>query len=499
MDRRELLALSGALAAATLAGCATESEAGPDDDGQPSEESDDPQRDDGDDQQGSDGNSQQNETNQTEPGTDGDDTPGESDQSEVNDENKGESDGEQTALPEGGPTVEDERLAELAAGNAAFALDLHRWLAENEGGNTFLSPYSISTAFAMTYAGARGETATEMREALHYTLGEDIHPALSELDTKLESRAQAEESGDDEEGDRFQLSTANSIWAQKGLPLADTYRTLLDEHYGAGVQEADFRTDPEGERKRINEWVEEQTEDRIEDLLPPDSIKPRTVMVLTNAIYFMASWAEDFDPENTEDRSFTALDGSTSTVPMMKQNLEADYAELPRAQAIELPYLGGDVSMVLLVPDEGEFEAVEGDLDSDYLFGVFEELGEASGDLRMPKFEYEFKTKLKEPLRALGMKKPFTRSADFLGMVEGDGPEMYIDEGYHKAFVSVDEEGTEAAAATAVTMAVTSVNVTQESFDITVDRPFLFFIRDRPTDAVLFLGRVTDVGEAQEG
>ena len=435
MDRRDLLARSGALALAALAGCSGPIRA---------------------------------------PGANGDAGPD---------------------LPSGEPAVDDEQLAELAAGNATFALDLHRQLASDSAANQFLSPYSISVALAMTYAGARGETETQMRETLRYTLGEDVHAAFETLAAELEERSTTQDPVEDETVDAFQLAVANALWGREGYPFSGSYRSLIESHYGGGLRRADFAGDPAGERERINEWVAERTEDRIENLLPPGSLTPATVLVLTNAIYFMASWQFEFDPANTRDGSFRALDGSTATVPMMRQNLRTNYASVSGAQAIELPYVGEEVSMVLVVPDEGEFESFEQGLDAEGLFGIFEALGDASGDVRMPRFEFESEVQLSKTLSELGMPVAFGGEANFDGMVEGGDGDLWIDEVYHKAFVSVDEEGTEASAATAIVMLESAPATT---FDLTIDRPFLFVIRDRPTDAVLFLGRVTDAGAAQD-
>ncbi|PSP81513.1 serpin family protein [Halobacteriales archaeon QS_1_68_20] len=442
MDRRDLLALSGALAAAALAGC-TGGGDGPSD-------TDDP---------------------------DGTPTDG----------------GASTETPPSGdPAVDDERLAALASGNAEFALDLAQYLATEQGGNQFFSPYSISVALAMTYAGARGETATQMAETLHYTLGEEVHPAFADLRTALQARETTEDPVEGDEVDAFQLSVANALWGQEGYPFAEDYLSLVEKHYGAGLREADFAGDAEGERERINDWVAEQTEDRIEDLLPPGSLSPATVLVLTNAIYFMASWQFEFDPADTEDGTFTALDGTESTVPMMHQNLRTNYASVPGAEAVELPYVGEDVSMVLILPED--FEDFERSLDADRLFGIFEQLHDARGDLAMPKFEYETELRLSSVLSDLGMPVAFGSEADFSGMVEGEGSDLQIDDVYHEAFVSVDEQGTEAAASTAVVMLESAP---PEWGELRFDRPFLFCVRDRPTDAVLFLGRVVDAGQAQ--
>ena len=334
-----------------------------------------------------------------------------------------------------------------------------------------------------------------MRETLGFSLGDETHPAFGELQAALDARATTDSSGGSEESevDAFQLEVANALWGSAEYPFAEAYLELVDEHYGGGFNEADFGSDPEAERERINQWVADQTGSRIEDLIPEDGLSAQTVLVLTNAIYFMAGWQLPFDPEDTTESTFRGLDGSESTVSMMHQNLRTNYADLPGVQAIELPYVGGEVSMVVIVPDEGEFEAIHTELSGSTLFGIFEALGEASGDLRMPKFEYEFDTELSEALKTMGMEAAFGPGADFSEMVDsGRGPG--IDDVFHKAFVSVDEEGTEAAAATSVSM-IESAPPT--SFDLTVDRPFLFCIRDRPTDAVLFLGQVTDVSAAQ--
>jgi serpin B len=397
-----------------------------------------------------------------------------------------------TESPTETESTAEKRLEQLAAGNAAFATDLHRHLAAGTGDNIFVSPYSISVALAVTYAGARGETERQMRETLHYTLGQQIHPAFADLRSELESR-ETTEGSDEDEVDAFQLSTANALWGREGYEFADDYLDLVEENYGGGLRRADFAGDPEGERSRINAWVAEQTEDRIEDLLPSGSITPGTVLVLTNAIYFLASWQQEFDPDDTEDGTFTALDGTESTVPMMRQGLRTDYASVSGAEAIELNYVGGEVSMVLILPEQGEFEAFERSLGGEMLFRIFESLGDASGDLAMPRFEFETSLQLSRALSSLGMPNAFSGSADFSGMVPSDGS-LWIDEVYHDAYVSVDEEGTEAAAATAVTM---DASAPSRSFDLTFDRPFLLCIRDRPTNAVLFLGRVTDAGSAQ--
>lgn len=403
------------------------------------------------------------------------------------------------SLPTGSPNAPTEDLATLVAGNAGFAVDLHdRLAADDDADNVFVSPYSVSMALAMTYAGADGPAETAMRETLGFSLGSDTHPAFGALQDELDERettAAGPGTDDDaeDEVDAFQLAVANALWGASEYPFDGEFLDMVDEHYGGGFNEADFATDHEAERERINEWVADATEERIDELLPEGSVDPATVLVLTNAIYFLASWRDEFDPDDTVDGTFAALDGTESTVPMMSQELRTNHADLPGARAIELPYVGEDVSMVLLVPDAGEFDRVVGDLTGSSLFGVFEALGDGEGELRMPRFEFEFDATLREALTDMGMGDAFGPGADFSGMVEGSGGPG-IDEVYHEAFVSVDEEGTEAAAATATVM----VDSAPPSWgELVIDRPFVFCIRDRPTDAVLFLGHVGDAGAAQ--
>jgi len=325
---------------------------------------------------------------------------------------------------------------------------------------------------------------------VRYTLDDGIHAAFDALERALEARETAGDPVGREEVDAFQLAVANAVWGREGVPFDRESRDVLGRHYGAGLREAAFAGDPDGERERINGWVADNTEDRIEELLPPAAITRQTVLVLTDAIFFMASWAREFDPEDTSEGTFTAPDGSTAAVPFMRQELRTPYATFPGGEAVELPYVGGDVSMVLLRPDEGTFASFEQSLTADRLFGIFDELSDARGDLAVPRFEVETSTALSGPLSELGMPAAFGSGANF----EEDGGDLAIDEVYHDAFVTVDEEGTEAAAATAV---VVDESVPPDRGELRFDRPFLCCIRDRPTDAVLFLGRVVDAGRAQ--
>lgn len=435
MDRRDLLAATGALAVAAVAGCL---------------------------------------------GDNGDDPGGGADDDD-DDDQTGPSNGT------------DETLQVLARDNAAFGLDLYRELSAESDESLFLSPYSISVALAMTYLGAEGETASEMADVLRFD--ESVHEAFEEMASALDAREETEDDalGDEDPDtvDAFKLRVANALWGREGESFAEDFLDDTERYYGAGLNEADFMGDPDGERERINDWVADQTEDRIEDLLPPGSIDANTVLVLTNAIYFLASWLSEFDPEDTEEGTFERLDGTETTAPFMSQDLETPYAEVDGTQAIELPYVGGEVSMVLLLPPAGELESFEADLDAEQLFDMFDSLSAHTGMLELPRFEVETEFELATALKGLGMTRAFGSEADFGGMFEEDGG-AWIDEVYHDAFVTVNEEGTEAAAATAVVM---TDSAPPDWGELRFDRPFLFCIRDRPTDAVLFLGRVGDPGD----
>ncbi len=381
------------------------------------------------------------------------------------------------------PAVAPNDLAALADGNEAFAFDLYHVLAADEG-NLFFSPYSISVALAMTYAGAAGDTASQMAEALHFSLPpEQLHAAFNAYSLDLQARAEAEV-----EGTPFELSIANSLWGQQGFPFRPEFLDLLAENYGAGMRLVDYASDPEAARQAINQWVSDETRQRIQDLIPGGAIDAMTRLVLANAIYFKAEWLHQFDPDVTAPAPFHLLDGSTVDVPMMHQQEPYGYALGDGFQAVELPYQNGDASMLVILPDEGQFQAVEGSLSPAMIQAVMDDLAYGPVILSLPKFTYESAFGLNDALRALGMVDAFEADrADFSGM-DGDR-DLYIGSVVHKAFVSVDENGTEAAAATAVIMQVTSA-LPGEPIVLTVDRPFLFLIRDTRTGGILFVGRV---------
>ncbi len=382
------------------------------------------------------------------------------------------------------PQVSSEDSATLASDNLAFATELYATL-RSDPGNLFLSPHSISTALAMTYAGAKGTTATEMAATLHYSLpSERLHPAFNRLDLELESRA----SGQQGEGQPFQLSIANALFGSKGLGFESAFLDLLAVNYGAAMSLLDF-SDEETARSAINDWVAENTNDRIPELIDRGILDADTALVLANAVYFKADWQSPFEAESTNEADFTHLDGSTAVVNMMSQVGTLDYAKGEGWAAVSLEYLGGDLAMTIVLPDEGAYDTVENELSGSFVSTVLAELTEVEVALRVPKFQFTAEFELSTQLSNLGMPTAFSPRADFSGMTTET--HLWIDSVIHKAFVAVDEKGTEAAAATAVEMKTESEPMPPET-TFEANRPFLFFIHDRETGAVLFLGRVVE-------
>jgi serpin B len=381
------------------------------------------------------------------------------------------------------PDVSTSDQALLVEGNSAFAFELYQALKEQEG-NLFYSPYSISLALAMTYAGARGETAQQMADTLQFLLEQErLHPAFNWLDAELATRGEGAQGKD---GEGFRLNIVNAIWGQNDYEFLPAFLDVLAENYGAGLRILDFITEAEKSRVTINDWVSDQTEGRIEDLIPPGAIDEWTRLVLTNAIYFNAAWAYPFNEKMTADGPFYLFDGGQVTVPMMKQTESFGYTEGEGYQAVELLYDGGELSMVILLPEAGNFEAFEEGLQAQQVSNIISGLQPTEVALTMPKFEFDSEFSLKDILAGMGMPVAFTEDADFSGMT--GNPELFISDVVHKAFVAVDEAGTEAAAATAVIMKLTAVP--PPPMEVTLDRPFIFLIRDIDTGAILFVGRV---------
>jgi serpin B len=381
------------------------------------------------------------------------------------------------------PDVSASEQSLLVEGNSAFAFELYQAL-KGKDGNLFYSPHSISLALAMTYAGARGETAQQMADTLQFMLKQDrLHPAFNWLDAELASRGEGA-AGKDGEG--FRLNIVNAIWGQKDYEFLINFLDVLAENYGAGLRILDFITEPEKSRVTINDWVSNQTEGRIEDLIPPGMIDALTRFVLTNAIYFNAAWKYPFAENMTANGPFYLLDGGQVIAPMMQQTESFGYTEGEGYQAVELLYDGDELSMVILLPEAGQFEAFEEGLQAQQVSDIISDLQPAEVILTMPQFEFDSEFSLKDTLAEMGMPIAFSGAADFSGMT--GNRELFISDVVHKAFVSVDEAGTEAAAATAVIMP--PLAPPELLVEVTVDRPFIFLIRDIETDAILFVGLV---------
>ena len=337
-------------------------------------------------------------------------------------------------------------LGELVRGNNAFAFDLYRVLSGGEG-NLFYSPFSISQALAMTSAGARGETQRQMADTLHHRLPQSsLHPAFNALDRTLASRGQAPwgtTNNEGEAGQYFRLNIANAVWGQHGYHFLPDFLDVLAEHYGAGMMAADFVGAPNESQVRINDWVAEETEGKVKDLLPRGMIDRYTRLVLTNAIYFNASWHWPFNQRDTEVRPFRLSGGGTVRVPMMTETNGYLHARGDGYQVVDVPYSWGEMSMTILLPDEGTLGAFEDSLNSDVFDRIMDGIEIDTVTLTMPLFEFESEFSLAETLAGMGMPDAFDDGADFSGMT--GSRDLWISEIVHKAFVSVDEEGTEAA------------------------------------------------------
>jgi serpin B len=384
------------------------------------------------------------------------------------------------------PQVPTADATTLASDNAAFAFDVYKQLVLTNT-NLVFSPASISIALAMTYAGAAGTTATEMAQTLHFSLPPDrLHPAFNALDQALASRGQGYSGAD---GGPMQVNIVNALWAEKTYAFRSDFLDTLAANYGAGVNLLDFINAPEPSRVTINTWVANQTNNKIQDLLPSGSVDSSTRLVLTDAVYLNAAWKSPFDPNDTYDGSFTLFDGSSVTVKFMN----AEDSILPAVQgtnfvAASLPYADDRLSLVIVVPDAGQFSQVESSLDSTALATLVAGLTSQQVILSLPRFKIETGADLVDLLKAMGMTSAFISGvADFSGM---DGTQnLFIRDVVHKAFIDVAEKGTEAAAATGVLM---SGSGAPTGLLINADRPFLYFLRDQPTGAILFMGRVLD-------
>lgn len=355
-------------------------------------------------------------------------------------------------------------------------------------GNLFFSPYSILSALAMTYEGAKGQTAEEMQSVLHLpsdkeTVRTDFMEIFSEINKEDKS---------------YQLTTANSLWAQENYPFKENYFEVVDEYYSGNVTNLDFKTETEKSRVTINNWVEEKTNDKIKELLPktPQVITPNTKLVLTNTIYFKADWQNKFNIRNTKDKEFKLSDGTSKDVETMHQMDDFNYGENKDLQILEMDYQGDDLSMLVILPKENNLSSIEELINTENLNNWKKEMSSEKVRLSIPKFKFEKKYFMSKDLKEMGMISAFNSSwADFTGMWNKQNDEnLYISEVIHQTFIDVAEEGTEAAAATAVVMnESTSIGgTTTEPKIFTADHPFIFLIQQKDTGNILFMGRVSD-------
>lgn len=369
----------------------------------------------------------------------------------------------------------------LVRDNSAFAFDLYGKLSAEEG-NIFFSPYSISEALAMTYAGARGNTEKEMAETLRFSLGQKgLHPAFADLESRL---------NDIQKSGNVKLSIANSLWPQQGYEFLPEYLGLVKKYYGVSITPVDYAHATETARKTINKWVENKTQDKIKDLIGPRILDNMTRLVLTNAIYFKGNWAFQFKPDATKNAQFFVSADKSVQVPMMNQKKEFLYAELDSLQVLQLPYIGDELSMMVLLPKQGDgLKALESGLSAENLKLWRSSLKSKEVIVFLPKFKMTSKFELSKTLGSMGMIDAFTEDADFSGM---DGTKwLMISNVIHKAFVDVNEKGTEAAAATAVIVKLKAFEVSKPT-TFRADHPFIFLIQDNKTGSILFIGRVTD-------
>ena len=371
-------------------------------------------------------------------------------------------------------------IERTALANNRFSLDLYRELA-GEGNNVFFSPWSLSSALAMTYEGARGNTSDEMRSVLYFSENDSLRrESFSALDRKIN----ANDSG-------YTLSTANALWVDGSFSLLDEYETLVHDTYLARANNLDFRAAPEEARQTINHWVKQKTSGKIVDLIPAGHVDSLTRLVLTNAIYFNGTWMKTFDPSQTRDEDFFTEDGRAVKVPMMRQDdgeARFYYLETGDLQVLEMPYAGGRLSMMILLPHDQDIASLERTLSSEDLNQWRDSLEERRVDVYLPRFKLKANYFLPEILADLGMPTAFSEMADFTG-ISPDRP-LFISQVIHQAYVDVNEQGTEAAAATAV---VTEACAEEPEIPVfRADHPFLFLIVDDETGCILFLGRVSD-------
>ena len=377
----------------------------------------------------------------------------------------------------------------VVAGNTKFAVDLYGKLRAREG-NVFFSPYSISTALAMTCGGARGETENQMAQTLHFNLPPDkLHPAFAALESNLNAVQQK---------GQIKLAVANSLWPQVSYEFLPDYLALCQKYYYTSIKPVDYKGHTETARKTINDWVEARTNRKIVELLKLGVLDSSTRLVLVNAIYFKGKWVSQFETNRTKNQPFHISSDKTIDAPLMRQTHDFHYAEFPGLQVLELPYVGDDLSMIVLLPREVDgLGNLEAGLTAENLTAWTAHLESQEVQVFLPKFKSISEFSLSGTLATLGMTDAFIYGqADFSGM--NGRKDLFIGDVIHKAFVEVNEEGTEAAAATAVVMLAGAAPLNPWPIPVfRADHPFLFLIRDNHNGSILFLGRVMNPTQSE--
>ena len=387
----------------------------------------------------------------------------------------------------------EEGIQQVVNANNQFAFEMYSELNKTEQGNLFYSPYSISAALAMTYEGAKEQTADEMKSVFHFPENNILRPNFAAIYNKI-----------NEQDKDYELRTGNALWAQKDYPFLQDYLDRVEKYYGGKAANLDFVNQTEESRQTINRFIEEQTNDKIKDLIPKGVLNSLTRLVLTNAIYFKGTWQWEFDKADTKEQDFKITPDNVVKVPMMRMEpdkAELNYADLENLQILELPYKGEEISMLILLPKQGEsYDYQTGEVTTlNYTLKDIELSAEKIDEyeaqmqatkldeIYLPKFEFDTKYFMNETLGSLGMPTAFLGGADFSGM--NGNKKLFIGSVIHQAYVKVDEQGTEAAAATAVEM---TESIAPLSNMFRADHPFIFLIQETNTGNILFLGRVID-------
>ncbi len=375
-----------------------------------------------------------------------------------------------------------EGTSRVVNANNQFALDLYSEL-KDEGSNVFFSPYSISTAFAMTYEGARGKTAEEIQSVFHFPKEDSTRrSSFAALHNQLNNRSA-----------KYKLSIANALWVQKDFQILKEFTDPVQRYYAGNATNLDFAGATEEARQTINNWVEEKTNDKIKDLFPQGSLNSLTRVVITNAIYFKGNWVKQFDKKETRPEDFRVSPDNTVQVSMMRRTDEEakfNYTETAELQILEMLYEGKELSMLVLLPKNEDIKSLEKSLTPEKLNEWKNNLKEQRVNIYIPRFTFDSKYFLNENLKKMGMPSAFKPdSADFSGI---DGKkDLFIQIAVHQAFVEVNEEGTEAAAGTGVGIGLTSMPSVPT---FRADHPFIFMIQEKNTGNILFLGKVVNPG-----